>query len=187
MKRGNTDAADMEAICEAVTRPVMRFVAVKSKEHQAALTLHKNRDLLVRLRTMLINAVRAHLGEYGIVKAQGPAGVNSLLALVIEAQDAVPVNARSGPAEHRGSVPCVGARDRAPREADPRLASPRRGQPAACHRSWHRANHGISHCGDTTRCLGLPIRPPVRGLVGSDTTTAQFRRQGMTRLHHQTG
>ena len=88
-------AADAEAICEAVTRPTMRFVAVKSEEQQAALMLHKTRDLLVRQRTMLINALRAHLGEYGIVKAQGPAGVNSLLALVQEAQDAVPVHAQS--------------------------------------------------------------------------------------------
>jgi transposase len=95
VKRGKTDAADAEAICEAVTRPTMRFVAVKSEEQQAALMLHKTRDLLVRQRTMLINALRAHLGEYGIVKAQGPAGVNSLLALVKEAQDAVPVHAQS--------------------------------------------------------------------------------------------
>lgn len=95
VKRGKTDAADAEAICEAVTRPTMRFVAVKSEEQQAALMLHKTRDLLVRQRTMLINALRAHLGEYGIVKAQGPAGVNSLLALVQEAQDAVPAHAQS--------------------------------------------------------------------------------------------
>jgi len=95
VKRGKTDAADAEAICEAVTRPTMRFVAVKSEEQQAALMLHKTRDLLVRQRTMLINALRAHLGEYGIVKAQGPAGVSSLLALVQEALDAVPVHARS--------------------------------------------------------------------------------------------
>lgn len=90
VKRGKTDAADAEAICEAVTRPTMRFVAVKSEEQQAALMLHKTRDLLVRQRTMLINALRAHLGEYGIVKAQGPAGVNSLLTLVQDALGAIP-------------------------------------------------------------------------------------------------
>ena len=95
VKRGKTDAADAEAICEAGTRPTMRFVAVKSEEQQAALMLHKTRDLLVRQRTMLINALRAHLGEYGIVKAQGPAGVKSLLALMLEAEDAEPAHARS--------------------------------------------------------------------------------------------
>jgi len=73
----------------------MRFVSVKSVKQQAALMLHKSRDLLVRQRTILINALRAHLGEFGIVKVQGPAGVNSLLALVQEAHDAEPVHAQS--------------------------------------------------------------------------------------------
>lgn len=95
VKRGKTDAADAEASSEAVTRPTMLFVAVKSEEQQAALMLHKARDLLVRQRTMLINALRAHLGKYGIVKAQGPAGVTALLALVHEAQGVVPAYARS--------------------------------------------------------------------------------------------
>lgn len=67
VKRGKTDAADAEAICEAVTRPTMRFVAVKTVEQQAVLMLHKSRDLMVRQRTMLINALREHLAEYGIV------------------------------------------------------------------------------------------------------------------------
>lgn len=58
VKRGKTDAADAEAICEAVTRPTMRFVAVKSVEQQAVLMLHKSRDLMVRQRTMPINALR---------------------------------------------------------------------------------------------------------------------------------
>lgn len=70
VKRGKTDAADAEAICEAVTRPTMRVVAVKSEEQLVALMLQKARDLLVRQRTMLINALRMHVGEYGIVKAQ---------------------------------------------------------------------------------------------------------------------
>ena len=61
VKRGKTDAADAEAICEAVTRPTMRFAAVKSVEQQAVLMLHKSRDLMVRQRTMLINALHGHL------------------------------------------------------------------------------------------------------------------------------
>jgi transposase len=79
VKRGKTDAADAEAIAEAVTRPTMRFVAVKTRAQQAVLMLHKTRDLLVRQRTMLINALRGHLGEYGIVTAQGLAGVKAAL------------------------------------------------------------------------------------------------------------
>ena len=72
VKRGKTDAADAEAICEAVTRPTMRFVAVKTVEQQAVLMLHKSRDLMVRQRTMLINALRGHLAEYGIVTGKDP-------------------------------------------------------------------------------------------------------------------
>ena len=79
VKRGKTDAADAEAIAEAVTRPTMRFVAVKTKAQQAVLMLHKTRDLLVRQRTMLINALRGHLGEFGIVTPQGSAGVQAAL------------------------------------------------------------------------------------------------------------
>ncbi|MFC6496454.1 IS110 family transposase [Gemmobacter lanyuensis] len=80
VKRGKTDASDAEAICEAVTRPTMRFVAVKSEEQQAVLILHKTRELLVRQRTMQTNALRAHLAELGIVAAQGVDGLSSLKA-----------------------------------------------------------------------------------------------------------
>ena len=95
VKCDKTDAADAEAICESVTKPFIRFVAMKYEEHQAALMLHETRDLLVSQRTMLINALRAHLGDYGIVKARGRPGVKSLLALMLEAQDAVSAHARS--------------------------------------------------------------------------------------------
>jgi len=71
VKRNKTDAADAEAIAEAVTRPSMRFVAVKSADQQAALMLHRVRELLVRQRTMLATALRAHLAEFGIIAPQG--------------------------------------------------------------------------------------------------------------------
>ncbi len=67
VRRSKTDAADAQAICEAVGRPSMRFVPVKSAAQQAALLHHRVRDLLVRQRTMLINALRGHLGEFGII------------------------------------------------------------------------------------------------------------------------
>ena len=66
VKRGKTDANDAEAICEAVTRPTMRFVSAKSREQQAALALHRTRDLLVKERTQLVNMIRGLLAEYGI-------------------------------------------------------------------------------------------------------------------------
>jgi transposase len=95
VKRGKTDAADAEAICEAVTRPTMRFVAVKSVDQQAVLMLHKTRDLLVRQRTALINALRAHLAEYGIVAGKGPGGVTALTKLLHAEQQKLPAHARS--------------------------------------------------------------------------------------------
>ncbi|GLR79127.1 IS110 family transposase (plasmid) [Azospirillum oryzae] len=73
VQRGKkNDAADAAAIAEAVTRPQMAFVPIKSEDQQAVLVLHRSRDLLVRQRTMLLNALRAHLAEFGIVGAQGP-------------------------------------------------------------------------------------------------------------------
>jgi len=95
VKRGKTDAADAEVICEAVTRPTMRFVAVKSVEQQAVLMLHKSRDLLVRQRTMLINALRGHLAGYGIVTGLGAGGVAASLKALHEEQDQFPAHARS--------------------------------------------------------------------------------------------
>lgn len=90
VKRGKTDAADAEAICEAVTRPTMRFVPVKSAERQAALLDHKTRDFLIRQRTQLVNTIRAHLSEFGIVVAKGIHNVERLLA----AADELPAAAR---------------------------------------------------------------------------------------------
>ena len=71
VKRGKNDMADAEAICEAVTRPTMRFVPIKSKDCQGVLVLHRTRDLLMRQRTMLLNAARGHLAEFGIIAPQG--------------------------------------------------------------------------------------------------------------------
>ena len=95
LKRHKNDAADAAAICEAVTRPSMRFVAIKTQEQQAALTIHRTRDLLVRQRTMLINALRGHLAEFGVIAPQGPRHVAQLVAAVRDAaEDRVPELAR---------------------------------------------------------------------------------------------
>jgi len=82
VKRGKNDANDAEAICEAVTRPTMRFVSVKSIEQQSVIMLHRTRDLLVRQRTMLVNALRGHLAEVGIVAALGLPKVQELVEIV---------------------------------------------------------------------------------------------------------
>jgi transposase len=82
VKRSKNDAADAAAICEAVTRPSMRFVPIKTADQQAVLVLHRARDLLVRQRTQLINALRAHLAEIGLVAAAGVGGLQSLITIV---------------------------------------------------------------------------------------------------------
>lgn len=87
VKRNKTDAADAEAICEAVGRPSMHFVGIKSAEQQAVLALHRTRDLLVRQRTMAINALRGHMAEFGVVEAQGIAGARRLMAILADEAD----------------------------------------------------------------------------------------------------
>lgn len=95
VKRNKNDAADAEAICEAVTRPSMRFVAVKTVEQQAGLVLHRTRDLLIRQRTMLINALRGHLAEFGIIAPQGPQNIGKLVAVLQdETDERIPAFAR---------------------------------------------------------------------------------------------
>ena len=86
VRRQKNDAADAAAICEAVTRPTMRLVAVKSAERQGVLVPHRTRELLVRQRTMLINAVRGHCAEFGIVAARGAVRVAELIEQVRRAE-----------------------------------------------------------------------------------------------------
>ena len=96
VKRNKNDVADAEAICEAVTRPTMRFVALKSVEQQGALVLHRTRELLVRQRTMLVNALRAHMAEFGVVARVGLPQVKGLLAVIADqADDRIPPLART--------------------------------------------------------------------------------------------
>jgi transposase len=96
VKRNKNDAADAEAICEAVRRPTMRFVGVKSAEQQGRLMQHRARDLLMRQRTQVINALRAHLAELGIVSAQGREGLKQLLTIIADEKDArLPIDARA--------------------------------------------------------------------------------------------
>lgn len=103
VKRGKSDAVDAEVICEAVTRPTMRFVEIKSKEQQALLSLHRARDFIVRQRTQLINMVRSLAAEFGITIARGVARAIEFARSIIDgkqpelpdlAQDALRVLSR---------------------------------------------------------------------------------------------
>lgn len=87
VKRNKNDAADAAAICEAVGRPTMRFVPVKTADQQAAQLLHRGRELLVRQRTMLVNALRSHMAEYGIIAPLGVRNMAGLIAIVRDRED----------------------------------------------------------------------------------------------------
>jgi transposase len=109
VKRHKNDATDAEAICEAVTRPNMRFVATKTPEQQSCLTLHRTRHLFIRQQTAVINAIRAHLAEFGIVAPVGRHGVEQLLGIAY-------VNDKRLPEVARGCVAALGAQLRALKE-----------------------------------------------------------------------
>lgn len=94
VKRQKNDAADAEAICEAAQRPTMRFVAIKSEEAQASVVVFRARDLLVRQRTQVINALHGHLAEYGLVVAQGPSHIVKLIEQVEDPASGLPEAAR---------------------------------------------------------------------------------------------
>src|SRR5687767_8827046 len=93
VKRQKNDAADAEAICEAVTRPTMRFVEVKSPEQQSVMVLHRVRMMLMRQRIQLSNAIRGHMAEFGLVAPIGREGLHGLIALA-EEDPRVPAEAR---------------------------------------------------------------------------------------------
>src|SRR6201990_3174655 len=94
VKRNKNDAADAETICEAVTRPSMRFEPVKGAEHKSILMLHRVRSLLVRQRTMLVNALRAHMAEFGIIAPQGLCHVDDLTKIIAHEGERLPALAR---------------------------------------------------------------------------------------------
>ena len=87
VKRQKNDATDAEAICEAVTRANMRFVEIKTPEQQSCLMLHRTRQLFIRQQTSVINAIRAHMAEFGVVAAVGRKGVEQLLAIAADTSD----------------------------------------------------------------------------------------------------
>jgi transposase len=128
VRRGKNDAADAEAICEAVTRPNMRFVPVKTTDQQAVLMLHRTRALLIRQRTMLANAFRAHLAEFGIIVAQGIGRVASLIERIF------------GDGEEAAQLPRLARSALAPLAAQFLDLAPRIKALEAELLAWHRTN-----------------------------------------------
>ena len=157
VKRGKTDAADAEAICEAVTRPSMRTVPVKTTEQQAVLSLHRVRDLLVRRRTMLSNALRGHMAEFGIIAPQGAKRVGELVALLMD--------------EDEAAVPALARQALRLLAADLHALQQRIAQAEAAILAWHKQN-------DASRRLaaGPGIGPiTASAIVATVGNAAQFR------------
>jgi len=95
VKRQKNDAADAEAICEAVTRPTMRFVEAKSAEQQGIMALHRVRLMLMRQRVQLSNAIRGHMAEFGLAAPIGRQGLGTLITLISKGDERVPAEART--------------------------------------------------------------------------------------------
>jgi hypothetical protein len=188
VKRQKNDMADAEAICEAVARPTMRFVETKTCEQQSMLMLHRVRALLIRQRTMLVNALRGHLAEFGIIVAQGISRIRALIAILTdESADAV-----LPPLARRALAPLVDPRlDLQPRiralEAE-LLAWHRQSQePQARDDPGCRLHHRHSHRGDCDRSRAVPLRPGVYRLAGTDTASEFVWRQGAVGADLQDG
>ena len=173
VKQSKTDAADAGAIAEAVSRPTTRFVAVKTKAQQAVLMLHKTRGLLVRQRTMLINALRGHLGEFGIVTPQGSADVQAALRALNLEQGVFPELAHAALRGLAGQLEALGA------EIE-----------GLERRNWHRAD-------ETSRRLATipgigPITASAMAASASDPALFRSGRQfaawlGLTLRAHSSG
>ena len=186
VKRNKNDAADAAAICEAVTRPSMRFVPVKNVDQQAVLMMHRARNLLVRQRTMAVNALRAHLAEFGIVAPQGLRHVERLVATVEENEAGLPELARS---ILRLIVAQLDDTQAKIRQIEARLAR------------WHRnsrlskllatvpgvGNHGGERdCSHRQRSKPVPVWARIRGLARHDAAPEFLRRQGAAGANQQT-
>ena len=169
VKRQKNDAADAEAIAEAASRPTMRFVAVKTEEQQARAMLFRTRDLLVRQRTQLINALRGQLSEHGVVAPQGPANMKVLAQAIDDTND---FSFRFSSSNWRAfsSIRSTGFRRRSPNSRRRQLTKPRAGrQPCRLQT--------MPGVGPITAMAIETFAPPMDGLQAR----ARFRRLARAR------
>ena len=136
---------------EAVQRPTMRFVPIKSAEQQAGLLLHRARDLLIRQRSSLISAIRARFAEFGIVTSRGVRDIDRLLQLLTDTHTRLPELAREMLEVLGDQLREVAARV-CTVEARPRLAPLERREPPACDDPGHWADHCDRYCCNRHRC-----------------------------------
>ena len=186
VKRNKNDAADAEAICEAVTRPTMRFVPVKTVDQQSVLMLHRTRQLFIRQRTTLINSIRAHLAEFGIIAGIGRNGVEALLEVIAKGEDdSIPTEARACLLALAAQLELVKRQNPRDGSARSRLASRQQPQPRprSDPRCWPAHLDGPS--GQHPRPEALPLRSRPQCLDRTGTQAELHRRQGEAGEHQQ--
>ncbi len=184
VKRNKTDAADAEAICEAVGRPNMRFVPIKTREQQSVLVLHRVRALLVRQRTAAVNAARGLLGEFGLVVGKGIRKVDELRGRMHKLEPELL------PDEAREAIGCLfdhieGLGERLGTVEARILAWHKSSQPETCiraRRGTHDGN-GPRRCGG--RWQAVPVGPALCRVAGVDATHQGEWRQGAHRPDQQ--
>lgn len=188
VKRGKKDAVDAEAICEAVTRPSMRFVPVKSADQQAALVPHRVRDVLIRQRTMLINVLRSQMAEFGVTAAKGRRKTSDLVAVLRDAEETrIPTPARAMLLELAGAIAALEPRIAGTEKA---MAAAVRQDPVACLLTTIpgvgpiTASAMTAAVGDPGR---MPQRPALRRLARPGRQAELDRRQAAPRAHRQDG
>lgn len=186
VKSNKNDAADAEAICEAVSRPSMRFVPVKNVEQQAVLSLHRVRQGFVKARTAQGNQIRGLLGEYGLVVPQGDRLHRSTRAGTDRrcGERAARLLPAAHPAAARApeGVAAAGRRDRG---ADQGVAPRQRSEPASGEGAGHRAVDRDRPGGQRRRREKLRQRTAVRGMAGRGAAAALQRRQADAAGHEQ--
>ena len=186
VKKGKkNDAADAAALCEAASRPDMRFVPVKSLEQQGTLALHSTRSLLVKQQTMLANAMRGLATEFGLTVPKGIGRLVELMALV-DANEAFPEKARR---RSRGcsSMPRAGRDHRGARSEDRRPRAARRDGPPSGDDPRHRSDHRVADSGNGCRHQGVQERTTFRCLARPGAAAALYRREDPARPDHQIG
>jgi transposase len=178
VKRGKTDAADAEAISEAVTRKTMRFVPIKTAEQQAAAMVLKTRALLVRQRTQSVNALRAHLAELGIIATAGLAKVEALVAIIRDETDA------RLPAAARFALMAIADEIEASADQIERLeraivaeAKHDEGHASVDHDPWRRRHYGGDHQSACAGSRRVQVGSPLCRLAGIDAAASFKRRQ----------
>jgi hypothetical protein len=185
VKRGKSDALDAEAICEAVQRPAMRFVPVKTVEQQSILMAHRARSLLVRQRTMLANALRAHLAELGLVTNPGIANLAKLAQQALSDENGLPSYARTTLEALVRQIMTLSeeitALDRKllAWHAESDVSQRLNGDPRPRHR------HSNSHSRDRHRSGPVPVGQTICRLARPNAATAFHWRQDATRGHLQ--